>query len=670
MTQLLARVARCVNQVLEAVDMTDSLAGFLDDLAAGPEMDAGVDVWGKNPPTSVFERGFNMDDAKKRLARGYVIKDKKTSVPLPFGSLLVRRKVQLNLANYLIGLLKKGGPVRVIVLKSRKLGVSTIADWLLSELSIQIPGWYSAIIAHSEDSSKELFDVPRRSIERMESLGLCPELRVDNDKEMEFGTRAREGRRQQAIAGEMEHGGKIKTGSAGDAYALSGHSPNGLHLSECAKYDIVGDIDRQERVILSVLGSISKSGPSMVIAESTANGQQGWFYKTFVAAMKAQADNDGVNWVPIFIPWFKDPDCWAEPPSGYIWEKWDADDRVREARLVEQYKLKPQQLYFRRRTLAQDLGMNPDYWDQEYPDSWETAFISSGAGLLGRGHRERMRSQVVEPIAYMDALDTPDGLKVVENKNGSVHVWERPEAVESYVLGADVADGVTFSVDPAGRPRTDSSTFAVYKRTPMHLVQVAECVSYADNMEFGRAIAAWGRYYNDAMVNVERNRAHGVIAGLTVAEYPTDKFFRPPVTASVAGAMAGSYFFVKTAVSGKLMIDSLVSWANERLVIRSSRLLEELGTLRRDSTGRVETNGKDLTIATCMSIVVDQFESIPLVAAPGVLKKEVYLDGEDPRWRIEAERAAKKPEASVGFDEGIDGYGGGWDSGGVGGFDA
>lgn len=664
---------RRVNNDAKMGCMTDSIADFLDDLKADTQLDPGVDVWGKNPPNSVFERGFNLEGAKKRLARGYVIKDKKTSVPLPFGALLVRRKVQRDLANFLISLLRKGGPVRVIVLKSRKLGVSTIADWLLAELSIQIPGWYSAIIAHSEDSSKELFDVARRSIERMESLGLVPELRVNNDKEMEFGARAREVRRQQALAGEMEHGGKMKSGSAGDAYALSGHSPNGLHLSECAKYDIVGDIDRQERVILSVLGSMSKSGPSIVMAESTANGQQGWFYKTFVAAMKAQADGDGVNWVPVFIPWFKDPDCWAEVPSGYVWEKWDADDRAREKRLVEQHKLKPQQLYFRRRTLAQDLGMNPDYWDQEYPDSWETAFISSGAGLLGRTHRERMRTQIQEPIAHGDAFDTPEGLVVKENHNGSVRVWERPIAGAHYVLGADVADGVTFAVDPAGRPRTDSSTFSIMRRTATELIQVAECVSYADNMEFGRSIAAWGKHYNDAVINVERNRAHGVIAGLTIAEYPTDRFFRPPVTASVSGSMAGSYFFVKTAASGKLMIDSLVSWANERLVIRSARLLEELGTLRRDSTGRVETNGKDLTIALCMGIVVDQFETIPLEAAPGALAKVEFGPGEDPRWAWEAEQKRLKEQAvgSHGYDDGVDGYGGGWDSGlGGGGFDA
>jgi hypothetical protein len=662
---------RRVNNDAKMGCMTDSIADFLDDLKADTQLDPGIDVWGKNPPNSVFERGFNLEGAKKRLARGYIIKDKKTSVPLPFGALLVRRKVQRDLANFLISLLRKGGPVRVIVLKSRKLGVSTIADWLLAELSIQIPGWYSAIIAHSEDSSKELFDVARRSIERMESLGLVPELRVNNDKEMEFGARAREARKQQALAGEMEHGGKMKSGSAGDAYALSGHSPNGLHLSECAKYDIVGDIDRQERVILSVLGSMSKSGPSIVIAESTANGQQGWFYKTFVAAMKAQADGDGVNWVPVFIPWFKDPDCWAEVPSGYVWEKWDADDRAREKRLVEQYKLKPQQLYFRRRTLAQDLGMNPDYWDQEYPDSWETAFISSGAGLLGRAHRERMRTQIQEPIAHGDAFDTPEGLVIKENHNGSVRIFERPIPGAHYVLGADVADGVTFAVDPAGRPRTDSSTFSIMRRTATELIQVAECVSYADNMEFGRSIAAWGKHYNDAVINVERNRAHGVIAGLTVAEYPTDRFFRPPVTASVSGSMAGSYFFVKTHASGKLMIDSLVSWANERLVIRSARLLEELGTLRRDSTGRVETNGKDLTIALCMGIVVDQFETIPLEAVPGALAKVEFSPNEDPRWAWEAKQKELKEKAPDGYDNGIDGWGGGWDSGlGGGGFDA
>lgn len=620
--------------------MSDNLEDFLSDVSnLSAEKLAGQE---NDPANSIFDRGFDLGDFQRRLANGYVIKDKRTSALLSFGWLLTKRAVQLSLAKRFIDALKHGGPVRLIILKSRKLGVSTLTDMLFAELAIQLDQWNSVIVSHTEPAAAELFQAVRLTIERMEQAKQCPEVRVNNADMIRFGSRGVDARQ----SGNFGHQGTIQCTSAGAKYALSGQTPNSLHLSECAKYDAVGGEAEQERFILSALGAVPKIGASIVVAESTANGQQGWFYNTWRAAIANERDADGVGWIPIFIPWFRDPDCSAPVPPGYQWDRWDATDLERERVLVEKYKLKKEQLYFRRRTLATDMGHNVDYWDQEYPDSWETAFIASGSGIFGRPLMERMRSLTGDEKYRADTVHGDDAVAVREMSGGSVVVWEDPVAGAEYIIGSDVADGVTFGTDAIGRRLTDNSTFSIWKRTPLALEQVAECVTQADNFAFGRAIAAWGARYNHALVNVERNRAHAVIAGLRVAQYPVSRLFRPPLQAAASELLSGNYFFQKTASNSKMLIDTVYAWARDRMIPRSRALVHELGTLRRDANGKVDTNGKDVTIACAMAVIADaQGDPMEMDVGPAAHRKK-----EPVRYDIDPGDPPEEPVKGVSYD--------------------
>jgi hypothetical protein len=596
--------------------MQDNLEDFLSDVS---QLTHEKLTGSPDTTNSVFERGFDLDAFQRRLANGYVIKDKRSGALLSFGLLLTRRTVQLALAKRLIDTLKKGGPVRILVLKSRKLGVSTLTDMIFAELAIQLDQWNSAIIAHTDAGAAELFQAVRLTLERMEQEKQCPEIRTNNQDMIRFGARSIDARQ----AKNFGHTATIQCTSAGAKYALSGQTPNALHLSECAKYDAVGGDAEQERFILSALGAVPKVGATIVVAESTANGQQGWFYNQWRAAVAGEADADGLGWTPIFIPWFKDPDCAKPIPPGYQWDRWEAEDIAREKVLVAKHGVGPEQLYFRRWMLKTEMNMNVDYWDQEYPDSWETAFIASGSGIFGRPIMERMRSLTKDEIRRSDTFHDSKHVTIREAPGGSVRIWEDPQPGAEYILGSDVADGVTFGVDAAGRKLLDSSTFSIWKRTPLQLEQVAECVCQADNFEFGRAIAAWGMHYNAALVNVERNRAQGVIAGLRVAEYPVHRMFRPPLHAATSEGLAGNYFFQKTASNSKNLMDTVFAWSRDRLIPRSASLVHELGTLRRDQRGVVDTNGRDVTIACAMAVIADaQGDPIEMQATPASQRKQ------------------------------------------------
>lgn len=606
-----------------------------------------------------FADDFDLDAFRNRLRKGYLIKDKRSAHLLRFGPMLVKRPVQQFLLRRFIEELNKGGPVRFIVLKSRKLGCSTITDVLLTELAIQFAYWKVGILAHTESATGELFSMVKNTVERMEPAGMCPEIRYNSDLRIEFGSRAVDARRK----GEFGHQAWIMGETAGAKSALSGSTVNALHLSECAKYNAIGGIDAQDALIISVLGAVPKVGTSLVVAESTANGKQGWFYRTWLQSIRGVNDDDGVSWIPIFIPWFKDPDCWDRVPEGYRWDRWDPDDMERERVLVEKHGVKPEQLFFRRKTLKRDMGMRVELWDQEFPDSWETAFIARGNGLFGRRLLERMNRGVSDAPAKWDAVDGSDGNAVCRpSPMGPVEVWEDPEPGAEYIMGADVADGATFGVDGVGRAETDASTFSIYKRTPTTMEQVAQCIHRGDNFEFGRLCAVFAAHYNHALVNVERNRAQGVIAGLRTADYPVHRLYRPPVSAAVTEGLAASYFFHKTAANSKFLMDTLLSWANGRLVVRSATLMEELSTLERDVNGRVETNSKDLTIATAMAVVADATTDMEIDAAPGSVRHDAPPAwNRDPVLQQHMRDAAKK-ESPISYDEETGLYQDAWDA--------
>lgn len=195
-------------------------------------------------------------------------------------------------------------------------------------------------------------------------------------------------------------------------------------------------------------------------------------------------------------------------------------------------------------------------------------------------------------------------------RTGHEFISEDPIEDGDYIIGADVAMGSTFG---AVNEALDWSTLSVWKREPFHLIQVAELRTRADNFSFGLMVAAWGQKYNHAMVNVERNLAHGVIAGLRSADYPMDRWFRPQVHASSMDALQGQWFFHKNRATQRILMDTLRDYTTERLLAWSPALLEELASLRRDERGDIDTNGKDLVIACAMAIIVDATEEMPTV---------------------------------------------------------
>lgn len=238
-------------------------------------------------------------------------------------------------------------------------------------------------------------------------------------------------------------------------------------------------------------------------------------------------------------------------------------------------------------------------------------------------------------------------VEFIDSPYGEFSIWAEPDPEGYYIIGADIAKGL----DVKEKRRTsDHSTMCVMRRLPGHrLEQVAEGFLRCEVSAFGLMLAAFGFRYNDAIVNPERNIAEGVVAGLMQANYPEQCWYQPPVSLSTFGAMQSRYFYAKTKSTQDFLIDTTLDYlANDKVVIRSQPLLDELAGLQYEAGRRVKTNGKDRSIALMMSVVVDATTAAPSFLTARKKEDLVMPDGiDDALWR--KRHGIKDPPRDVGM---------------------
>lgn len=343
---------------------------------------------------TLFTRGFSKKKFVQRIETAYRIQDKGTGAFLPWGPLLRSNPAQLKLLRHILKACERGGPVRILVLKGRKVGVSTGLVNTLLEMVMQVPGFSAGIVAHSAESTEALYRIARNSYDGMAKMPDRPEARSNTQTSLEFGHRHKEVR----DTGADVHKAGIWAKTARGAYPFAGMTMQLFLFSEVAKWDSVGDINAQQAFILSALGSVPKLGPSLVVAETTANGMEGWFYETWQRASSTAVDPSGSMWECIFISWLDDVSNRQPVHPDYDWDQWDEDDKAREAVLRgAPFFADDEQLMFRRHTIYTDMNMDTQLFDQEFPTTADQAFIASGRPAIPRAYLDTLIRHIKKP---------------------------------------------------------------------------------------------------------------------------------------------------------------------------------------------------------------------------------------------------------------------------------
>lgn len=169
---------------------------------------------------------------------------------------------------------------RTIVLKSRQIGFSTLIGLMQLDHCLFNPHQTAVCIAHDRDSLEKLFERNIRGpYERL------PE-----------GIR-------NAIPAKRDRTHQLNFANGSDAsVTLSARSATVqfLHVSEfgkvCAKYP-----HKAKEIVTGAFPAVPDGG--LILIESTAEGQAGYFYDYTQQALKAEEMGEEADWNLIFVPW-------------------------------------------------------------------------------------------------------------------------------------------------------------------------------------------------------------------------------------------------------------------------------------------------------------------------------------------------------------------------------
>lgn len=215
------------------------------------------------------------------------VTDKLTGAVVPF----VLNAPQRRLAAVMEEQRRAGRPVRVILLKARQWGGSTLVQVYMAWMQlVRHTGWNSLICGHVKDASA--------NIRGMYSLLLrCYPDRLKGEKPKEFAFTPFEGSRN--IYSVAARDCRVTLASALAANSVRGGNYQMAHLSEVAFWGD-GDEEVAARTVRSIAGSVALEPETLVVMESTADGEDNFFHDEWRRAVAGKSDK-----TPVFVPWYE-----------------------------------------------------------------------------------------------------------------------------------------------------------------------------------------------------------------------------------------------------------------------------------------------------------------------------------------------------------------------------
>jgi hypothetical protein len=443
--------------------------------------------------------------------------------------------------------LEETGRVRAIILKARQQGISTYCAARVFWKTYFIPYSRSVVMAHDSATSDALFSMSRNIIDNMPEH-IKPTLQKSNAKEILFE--------------ENKSGYRLYT--AGAPEAGRGTTPTVAHLSE------VGFWTHDEKILAGLFQGISEADGTEVILESTANGASGEFHRLFQGAMNGEND-----YVAIFIPWFATEEYRRPAPEGF-------ETTLEEDDLIEKYGLDNDQLYWRRLKISEGGERK---FQQEYPANAGEAFIVSGNTVFDQ---EKLNDLIAKDVEVTREYNPMSG-DFVETKEGSLHLWEYPSFNDSFIIAADVAQGVGKDYSCAVVMTPDRRIVAMYRNNRI------------DPTEFGEVLFYLGRYFNNALLCVESNSI-GLATLLRLDQMRYVNLYYQTRIADLSSSDGNRPGFKTTMASKPQIIGLLQNAINEDdIYIPSKVIIKELKTYISKDSGKMEAMAgcHDDTVMSC-----------------------------------------------------------------------
>jgi hypothetical protein len=469
----------------------------------------------------------------------------------------------------------KGKPIRIIILKARQMGFSTMTEAIMFKLTATQKNIRTGIIAHEDKATDNLFNMSKSFYDRLPDEWK-PEIRASNAKELVFNNKDGTG---------LNSRFSVMTAS-GEAQGASATYQN-LHISEFALWK-----GNKNLILGTLLQTVPNLPNTMVVIESTARGFNE-FKDMWDAAVSGQND-----YTPLFFAWWEMPD-YKMPYSGF-------ELMPEEEELKDRFGLKNEQLEWRRWCIRNNCNNDINIFHQEYPSYPEEAFVATGTCAFDSDAVINRLKNIPKPIEVGDFKYrieySKDGRKIdvknvefSEYKLGPIKIYEKPVPGHPYVIGGDPAgEGSDFSVLQV-IDNINGRQVAVFRKQRI------------DPDKFAEAAYCLGQYYNWALIGIETNFTPYVHKQLEKMQYPY--VFVRQIEDNFSKAVTSAFGFRMTSLTRPVIIDELKRIVRDHTSVFNDYLtLNEMLTFVMNERGSKEEAlpGKhdDLVIALAIAYYI------------------------------------------------------------------
>lgn len=464
-----------------------------------------------------------------------------------------------------------GLPVRLIVLKARQMGFSTLIGGMMFHRCATGKHKQGVVISHDAESTRKLFEMHKRFLDLLPQP-VKPRVAASNGYQIVFNLPAQRGKK--APQGEGLDS-SIEIATAGGKGVGRGSTRQYVHMSEYAFWP--GDPNEN---FTAVMQTLPQDPNTMAIIESTAFGYND-FKTKWDEAVERERRGELDGFIPVFFAWFEMDEYRRTPPPNF-------ERTEEEQELAQRYGLDDEQLYWRRWKIANDCGGKIDQFRQEYPSCPEEAFLATGSCVFDQEQLIERIGQVrelrPETGAFRIAYDGDNILKLRKwewepDKKGCIRIYERPVAGVPYVIGADTAGS-------DGKDK-NSDFFAAHVLDNRTGRQVAVLHGKLGEREFTEQLYALGKWYNDALIGIETNYSTYPNELIQLMGYRnlyvqqrTDDFRKTVIT---------KYGWDTNLVTRPLIIDGLKDVAKHHMeLIGDFGTLQEMLVFIKNAAGRPE----------------------------------------------------------------------------------
>jgi hypothetical protein len=353
--------------------------------------------------------------------------------------------------------------------------------------------------------------------------------------------------------GKIELNSQIQVATASGKELWRGMTIKVAHCSEFARFPY------PSQTLGGLVQSVPKSPDSLVVLESTAQGEGDTFHREWLRAEEGESD-----FVPIFIPWWRLPDAQLPVPHNFRMNK-------EERALKKKFSLIDPQVSWFRYVLRTECQGDMDLFNQEYPDSPSVAFLTSGnpAFPMKPLHEMYERARKVEPMRG-EIVDTESGPGFSRAHEGCLAIYRAPMSEHEYTIGADASAGVEGG---------DFSAAAVYDRETSEIVAVWH--GKISPIEFGQKIMKIGLFYNTAWLAPEITGGHGFVVIDEIKRNFYPKVYVYQRVDKIRNTLTNFLGWETTFRTRGLLLDSM-HWAltNHEIMIWHCGTIQELREMR------------------------------------------------------------------------------------------